>query len=346
VMFSITFNKRDVKCTNYIEDLQAAIEEEAKANSSPEATNFFDAYRSYDEIVTFMRDLQKNYSFLYVVPVGNSTEGRTIYGVEMNGGEGKKKRQGVMPSIYFQGGQHAREWIGPATVCYLLYNLAEGYGKNGTITRLVDEIKWHFVPVVNPDGYQYSRTNDRMWRKNRKRPPTGSTCYGVDTNRNWPAYWNRGGSSTNPCSEPYHGVSAGSEEEVKSVINYFSTMNNVVISTDWHSYGQYYLYPWGWSTTPAPGEAEFKRMGNLVVAAIRQIDNKVYSVGSGAGLLYVASGGFDDWAFATYQVNYSQTIELRDTGRYGFILPVSEIIPTGNENLNGVVVQALQILGN
>lgn len=76
-----------------------------------------------------------------------------------------------------------------------------------------------------------------MWRKNRRPPPTGSTCFGVDTNRNWPAYWNRGGSSTNPCSETYMGVSAGSEREVNNVVTFFRSLQNVRIATDWHAYG-------------------------------------------------------------------------------------------------------------
>ena len=40
------------------------------------------------------------------------------------------------------------------------------------------------VPILNPDGYEYSWTDDRMWRKTRM-PNPGSPCVGTDPNRNW-----------------------------------------------------------------------------------------------------------------------------------------------------------------
>ena len=80
-------------------------------------------------------------------------------------------------------------------------------------------------------------------------------------------------------------------------------------------------------------------MGNAVVNAIRVVDSRVYTPGTTAQLLYIASGrffqakkdeiflilisiffSFTDWAYEIFQTNYSQTIELRDTGRYGFYL--------------------------
>jgi len=349
-LFLETFSDvHTLSCEYFIDDLQGRIEQEAAQMAAPTRNAgldpFFDTYRPYADIVAWMNQIASNNSFMYVDRVGVSTQGTVIYGIRMNGGEGKQKRQGVQPTIYYQGGQHAREWIGPVTVCYIINSFAENYGLNGTITKLVDSINWVFVPVVNPDGYTFSINSDRMWRKNRRVPPTGSTCYGVDTNRNWPAYWNNGGgSSTNPCSETYHGLNAGSEVEVQSIINYFSRFSNVKIATDWHSYGQYYLIPWGWTTTNPPNYNDQINKGNEVAAAIRAVNNQIYTVGSTSRVLYIATGSFTDWSFLVYQVPYSQTIELRDTGRYGFILPASEIVPTGSENFNGVVYIANSIL--
>ena len=50
----------------------------------------------------------------------------------------------------------------------------------------------------------------------------------------------------------------------------------------------------------------------------------------------VASGGSDDWSKAVLGIKYSYTIELRDQGRYGFLLPEDQIIPTGEETWAGV----------
>ena len=46
------------------------------------------------------------------------------------------------------------------------------------------------VPVFNVDGYEWTWTNDRLWRKTRSKHLDG-LCYGVDPNRNWPFKWDR-----------------------------------------------------------------------------------------------------------------------------------------------------------
>ena len=49
-----------------------------------------------------------------------------------------------------------------------------------------------------PSSYEYSRRHDRMWRKTRS--DTGSSCIGVDPNRNWGYKWGGKGASSNPCT--------------------------------------------------------------------------------------------------------------------------------------------------
>jgi len=44
-----------------------------------------------------------------------------------------------------------------------------------------------------------------------------------------------------------------------------------------------------------------------------------------------ATGGSYDWAKGVAGVKYSYTVELRDTGDFGFLLPRSQIVPTGDE---------------
>ena len=59
---------------------------------------------------------------------------------------------------------HAREWIGPAVATYILSQLVE---KHPSFAKLLDISDWMILPVVNPDGYEYSHTSDRLWRKTR-----------------------------------------------------------------------------------------------------------------------------------------------------------------------------------
>ena len=61
------------------------------------------------------------------------------------------------------------------------------------------------------------------------------------------------------------------------------------------------------------------------------VHQKTYDVGCIPCLLYIASGGSMDWALGEAGIPYPYGMELRDTGRYGFILPPDQIIPTGEE---------------
>merc|ERR1719367_77553 len=105
------------------------------------------------------------------------------------------------------GGIHAREWISPATVMWQIKELVEGSGAvGGENADLVDNLNWHILPVTNPDGYLYTQTTDRLWRKTRsKYPECPGQCMGVDPNRNWEYEWGTGGSSSNCCSDTSRG---------------------------------------------------------------------------------------------------------------------------------------------
>lgn len=107
-----------------------------------------------------------------------------------------------------------------------------------------------------------------------------------------------------------------------------------------HSYGQYILYPWGYDERLPPDYLDLDTAGRQAAAAMKKAggDNTVYTVGNSAITLYPAAGGSDDWAKALLKIKYAYTIELRDTGRYGFILPARYIIPTCKEALAAVQV--------
>ncbi|MEQ2168038.1 Multifunctional pyrimidine synthesis protein CAD [Goodea atripinnis] len=94
-----------------------------------------------------------------------------------------------------------------------------------------------------------------MWRKTRK-PNPGSTCYGVDPNRNWNSGFGGSGSSSNPCSETYRGTSPHSESEVKSIVDFVQSHRNIKAFISIHSYSQMLLYPYGYTAAPANDQAE------------------------------------------------------------------------------------------
>jgi murein tripeptide amidase MpaA len=59
------------------------------------------------------------------------------------------------------------------------------------LSTLLEHFQIVIVPVANPDGYEYSMTKDRLWRKTRSKNGTGDNgiCMGADANRNWGYRW-------------------------------------------------------------------------------------------------------------------------------------------------------------
>ena len=70
-----------------------------------------------------------------------------IKGVKLSFGANK-------PGIFIEGGIHAREWISPATVTYLINEFLTS--KNSLVRKLAESYDWYIVPTFNPDGYAYT----------------------------------------------------------------------------------------------------------------------------------------------------------------------------------------------
>ncbi|KAF2368759.1 Peptidase M14 carboxypeptidase A [Trinorchestia longiramus] len=239
------------------------------------------------------------------------------------------------PVIFIDGGIHAREWISPAFLMYAATQLVEN-------TDLLLGAEWQLVPVLNPDGYVHTWKKDRMWRKNRR---SGSQwCRGVDLNRNFGYKHGGKGSSSNHCSEIYRGPTAFSEPESQAVRTAVeSVKDRLKAYLTVHSYGQMILHPWGYDNEIHPDSDQMAIMGEGMSNAIRSVNGQKYVVGGAAEVLYPAAGGSDDWV-SSLGVPYSFTLELRDTGSKGFILPASQILPTVKETWAGVKYLGQQVI--
>lgn len=64
---------------------------------------------------------------------------------------------------------------------------------------------------------------------------------------------------------------------------------------------------------------------------MKSVAGHSYEVGPAGATLYPAAGGSDDWYKGSLGVKYAYTLEMRDKGNHGFILPASQIIETARE---------------
>nr|CAD7259241.1 unnamed protein product [Timema shepardi]CAD7570359.1 unnamed protein product [Timema californicum] len=333
------------------EDSRANPVETTVSRCTPSAFTFF----IVSDIDSYLDYLANTYTDICQTEIiGKSSQGRDLKLLKVStGGKGK-------PAIWIDGGMtqivyfslvtttpsslslriiqclsttsiHAREWISPATVTYILLHLVEFRDQH---SELLDSVDWYILPLANPDGYEYSHSTDRLWRKTRSRvggSRRGAGCYGVDPNRNWDFHW-APGSPSDSCREDFSGPRAFSEPETRAMSEFIlSRQVEIKVYLTVHSYSQMWLVPWGYKEEKPRDYYDMYTLAEKGVEALEAIRGTDYLLGTAAELLYTAPGGSDDWAKGVAGIKYSYSIELPDTGDYGFVLPANQIEPVGQE---------------
>jgi len=306
-------------------DIDATARAEAARLHRPAAAqpaDFFADYRDYRAITEHMTQLAAAApDRVGVEGIGSTLDGRTIWALHIG-------PRNATPML-INGTQHAREWIAAMTTTCVADRLVREYDRDPAIKKFVDSTSLYVVPVVNPDGYQWSWSNNRYWRKNRR------GGFGVDLNRNFSVGWGGRGSSGRQGAEDYRGEGAFSENE-SAALRDLAKRERIALHVDFHAYGQLLLYPWNYSPQQAKDRDRFAAIGDRMASAIYAQHEKSYKLMQGIEL-YPAAGTMSDWAYGDANA-LSFTIELRPKmGRGGFVLPPSEIKPTCDEGLAAVL---------
>ncbi|XP_055704366.1 carboxypeptidase B-like [Phlebotomus papatasi] len=307
---------------------------------APRATADFSYYWQYSEINAYLRNLATEYPNLVTVEVaGESFEGREILVARIS----NSNFDGTKPKIFIDAGIHAREWIAPMAALNLIHELVEHSADNADFLAC----DWIIIPSVNPDGYQYTHNTDRFWRKTRS-VNQGSTCRGVDGNRNYGYFWGQGsGVSTNPCSDTFLGRQPHSEREVQAVVNEMARdASGIRLYLSFHSYGDLLLFPWGYDRVYHDNHDQMDELANIVADAIRTTHGREYTFGNSAILLYPAPGASDDYAAGAHNINLAYTVELTGGGSRGFDLPPDQIVTVTQEIFTGLRAYAQYIASN
>ncbi|XP_067861290.1 carboxypeptidase A1-like isoform X2 [Heptranchias perlo] len=233
------------------------------------------------------------------------------------------------PAVWIDSGIHGREWISPAIAIWLAKKIATDYGNDPSVTSLLNKMDIFMAIMVNPDGYVYTRTKNRMWRKTMSKRP-GSHCFGVDANRNFDANFGGRGSSRVACSERYCGPHVNSEPEVKAIVDFIGRHGNFTAFITLHNYLQLLLYPYGYTEEPPENIEELDTLASEATEALASLYGTRYSHGSIIQTINESSGNSIDWSY-NQGIKYSYAFELRDEGQYGFMLPWNQIVPTAEE---------------
>ena len=318
-------------------------------------------FHSYDATLAEFKSLAAAHPDLArYSKLGTSFEGREIFALKIS--KGASVDDVSKPDVLITGLHHAREWISVESPVYFANQLVTGYATNDSVRYLVDHLQIWIVPIMNPDGLNYTQNspNDqmdsvRLWRKNRRPVPT-ATCpsaVGVDINRNYNYQWrlendapcpdyciNRGcinddiGGSDEPTSDVYRGPQPESEPEVKAIKSLVDDPNrHFRAQLDYHNYTQMILYPWGYATIGTDDENTLTGLAQRMSDAVFAVDRKLYRPKQAVDL-YSLTGSSIDYAYAVNRVPAPFVVEMRPEC-CDFTVPESEIPAVNQENWAG-----------
>ncbi|KAK7754876.1 putative metallocarboxypeptidase ecm14 [Diatrype stigma] len=340
---------------------------------------FFQDYQPLAVITTWMRLLEsmfKGRGVVRMTSIGKSYEGRDILALRVglrpqddgNGGPPNGRRD----TILITGGLHAREWISISTVNYVAWSFITSVDSDPMIQKILEHFDIVFVPVVNPDGYEYTWDVDRLWRKSRQ-PTSLASCPGYDLDHVFGYQWNgiepQYSYYDEECSESYGGHAPFEAVEACELADWARNVTelgtNFVAFVDLHSYSQQILIPYEYSCESSPPNAEnLQEVAYNLAKHMRLTNGEVYTVasacqgaatstseddapesprssGSDRARVENRGGSLIDYITHEFQVPYSYQVKLRDTGSYGFLLPSENIVSTGQE-----LVQAMKYFGD
>ncbi|XP_068960823.1 mast cell carboxypeptidase A [Petaurus breviceps papuanus] len=330
--------KNEMQHEILIYDLQEEIEKQFDVKDDFPGRHSYSKYNDWSKIVAWTQLMtEKCPELISRVEIGKTGENNPMYVLKVGKSSGQKR------AIFMDCGIHAREWISPAFCQWFVYQAVKTYGTNKIMTKLLDRLNFYVLPVFNVDGYIWSWTKDRMWRKNRAKT-SKPNCIGIDLNRNFNASWNSKLGASNPCSQTYKGTAPESEKETKAVVDFIQRHKySIEAYVSVHSYSQMLIFPYGYTKVPVPNDEELYKISRIATEALATRYETQYVYGPVATTIYPTSGSSTDWAY-DIGIKRSFAFELRDRGRYGFLLPESQIKATCKETMLAIKSIAKYIL--
>mgnify|MGYP002850018461 CR=1 FL=1 len=294
---------------------------------------FYNSWQNFDDIISYIEKLDPSLNIISET-IGKTYEGKDIMVFK----RGVDKNNTNKPITLIIGTQHAREWLSPLSCVYILEHISDDILSSNEI---------HVIPVVNVDGYIYSRQIYPRWRKNRQ--PNNDGSIGTDLNRNWGYKWGLdSGSSNKEKSYKYRGSAPFSTPEIASLRDYIAANDNpsspqsigdrMHLFIDIHTYTAVVTGIWTFTENFSNIELEQSALGKNAVNKMNNITDRssnYYEYLS--NFFYLVSGGSVDWTSHIcncWSFVFELGPETSDHG--GFFPPESTIFSGCQEALAGV----------
>jgi hypothetical protein len=178
-------------------------------------------------------------------------------------------RDGSRVGVLAYSQEHAREWAVPLVTLEFAERLLANARTDPGTRQLLEDVDVFVLPMVNPDGANYSfydygfqRRNMRDYCAGANRDPRNRNRWGVDVNRNYAAgslFDGYFGASTSCLSDVFAGPGELSEPESRNVIALADAHPNIAFAMNVHSYGGYFMWPPGAYSAPAGSPCPARR---------------------------------------------------------------------------------------
>src|SRR3989338_1806408 len=311
-----------------IEDLEQYFEENIDVDGN------LGAYHTYEEMVEEMSLIAERYpEITRLIDIGDSWEkaqgiaDRDIWAMKIS--DNPDSEEDDESDVLIVGCHHARELISVEIPLAIVRALTDKYPADARIKYLVDNREVWIIPMLNPDGHVYVEEVNSTWRKNRNTNGNSNSLYqGVDLNRNYGFKWgyDNTGSSPQTKSETYRGTAPFSEPETQAIKDLMEE-HDFALGLSYHSYGNSFLFPWGYIDEDTEDNTVFERLGRIYCKKNEYIYGNAKD-----GIIYNTNGDMDDWTYGEQETKnkiLGMTVEVGDS----FQPPSSEIPKLVGENL-------------
>ena len=264
---------------------------------------------SYEQMIADSLKLAGMYpDIISVYEIGRSVEDRQIITIQL----GKGTRHLIMV-----GSHHAREYISSTYLMKMVDEYAYAYhttGKFGNydIKTLLNAVTIHVVVMLNPDGVNLVQNGpesvhdraalDKIKMLKPSYREWKSNINGINLNANYPAEWDLKRSTVRPDSETFKGYKAGSEPEVRALMQYTRKFK-FLLAASFHSKGE--VVYWADNLT----EFAFDGQRKIAEAITKTTGYMLLPVSRNPGLY---AGGYENWFRAEFN-RPAYCIELTPT---------------------------------
>ena len=274
-------------------------------------------YKSYDEMVSYFKDLEAQFPNLVKVEViGQTHEKRDIILVKMSQ---DVQEADSKPALFYTGTIHAREWIGIELALGFGAYVSENIEYDPQLQEAFDKSSIYMVPCANPDGFEYSRNHFSFWRKNRRQNADGT--YGVDLNRNFPVGFKK---QKNTTSNIYGGPSPFSEPETAALRDFVVGHPNISVALDYHSQGNVFFPAHDFRHEDTIDTTDMNTLCANMADEIKKVSKREYGIHQGKPPASLISGSGREFYYS--QGIISSVVEVGSRNISDFMDDMSENI--------------------